>query len=103
MLNLSIRIEKLKILLVLFNKSFLFVQFPAIQTADLIDKDNPRGYSARSLMLLQHFFAEMVKLVDTLASGASGRKLVEVQVLFSVPKQGFKGFNEIQKPASHKA
>lgn len=86
MLSLSIRIEKLKILLVLFNKSFLFVQFPAIQTADLIDKDNPRGYSARSLMLLQHFFAEMVKLVDTLASGASGRKLVEVQVLFSVPK-----------------
>ncbi len=37
-------------------------------------------------LLLQQFFAEMVKLVDTLASGASGRKLVEVQVLFSVPK-----------------
>ena len=30
--------------------------------------------------------AGMVELVDTLASGASGRKLVEVQVLFSVPK-----------------
>ena len=36
-------------------------------------------------LLLQQFFAEMVKLVDTLASGASGRKPVEVQVLFSVP------------------
>ncbi len=32
------------------------------------------------------FYAGMVELVDTLASGASERKLVEVQVLFSVPK-----------------
>ena len=29
--------------------------------------------------------AGMVELVDTLASGASERKLVEVQILFSVP------------------
>ena len=29
----------------------------------------------------------MVELVDTLASGASGRKLVEVQILFSVPNK----------------
>ncbi|MEY3106726.1 MAG: hypothetical protein RIT35_896 [Pseudomonadota bacterium] len=28
----------------------------------------------------------MVELVDTLASGASERKLVEVQILFSVPQ-----------------
>ena len=56
-------------------------------------------------LLLQQFFAEMVKLVDTLASGASGRKLVEVQVLFSVPKsntinalliQFFKEFEKFQ-------
>ena len=29
--------------------------------------------------------AQMVKLVDTPASGAGGRKLVKVQVLFSAP------------------
>ena len=29
-------------------------------------------------------------MVDTLASGASGRKPVEVQILFSVPKKYFK-------------
>ena len=39
----------------------------------------------------------MVKLVDTLASGASGRKLVEVQVLFSVPYKGFKRTKEAQR------
>ena len=32
-------------------------------------------------------YAEVVELVDTLASGASARKGVEVQVLFSAPLQ----------------
>ncbi len=34
--------------------------------------------------------AEMVELVDTLASGASGGNPVEVRVLFSVPLNYFK-------------
>jgi hypothetical protein len=34
---------------------------------------------------LARLIAEVVKLVDTLASGASARKGVEVQVLSSVP------------------
>ena len=53
----------------------------------LIDKSWAHEYySALTDWLMSKSFAEMVKLVDTLASGASGRKLVEVQVLFSVPK-----------------
>jgi hypothetical protein len=48
-------------------------------------------------LLLQQFFAEMVKLVDTLASGASGRKLVEVQVLFSVPNKHTTRCKEAQR------
>ena len=38
-------------------------------------------------MLLKQLVAGMVELVDTLASGASERTLVEVQVLFSVPNE----------------
>ena len=34
--------------------------------------------------------AEVVELVDTLASGASGGNPVEVRVLFSVPLSNFK-------------
>lgn len=33
-------------------------------------------------------YAEVVELVDTLASGASGGNPVEVRVLFSVPLSG---------------
>ena len=36
---------------------------------------------------LQHFFqAQMVKLVDTLVSGTSDRKVVQVRVLFWAPQ-----------------
>ena len=46
--------------------------FPALDALD---------FSAR----MGRFFAEVVKLVDTLASGASGGNPVEVQVLSSAP------------------
>ena len=39
---------------------------------------------------LPRLIAEVVKLVDTLASGASARKGVEVQVLFWAPSPMFK-------------
>ena len=38
--------------------------------------------------------AEVVELVDTLASGASGGNPVEVRVLFSVPLSKFKIFQQ---------
>ena len=46
-----------------------------------------RRHNAQDQWGLKHRtrFAQMVKLVDTLASGASARKGVEVQVLFWAP------------------
>ncbi len=41
-------------------------------------------------------YAEVVELVDTLASGASGGNPVEVRVLFSVPLSEFTIRNESQ-------
>ena len=44
------------------------------------------GVSLRALWLIRDFpAAQVVKLVDTLASGASARKGVEVQVLSWAP------------------
>ena len=52
------------------------------------------GYAALARVALRSFqarihlcYAQVVKLVDTLASGASDRKVVEVQVLFWAPFQ----------------
>ena len=42
-------------------------------------------------------FAEVVELVDTLASGASGGNPVEVRVLFSVPLNKFKSLRNGSK------
>ena len=49
-----------------------------------IDKDQACPYSSPSFRVSE-IYAVVVELVDTLASGASGRKAVKVQVLSSVP------------------
>lgn len=62
------------------------------------NQDYKIPWSANSIRLLTHRrifvnvakLAEVVKLVDTLASGASGGNSVEVRVLFSVPLYEFK-------------
>ncbi len=56
-----------------------------------------------SQRLIQAPFAEVVKLVDALASGASGGNPVKVQVLFSAPSDVSKKLKKTQKPASCKA
>ena len=53
--------------------------------------------------LIQAPFAEVVKLVDALASGASGGNPVKVQVLFSAPSEVSNKLNKTLKPASQKA
>jgi hypothetical protein len=53
----------------------------AIAVANLL-----QTLTARLILSILATNAEMVELVDTLASGASGGNPVEVRVLFSAPK-----------------
>ena len=47
---------------------------------------SPASIDKGDVLEIHLVFAQVVKLVDTLASGASARKGVEVQVLFWAPE-----------------
>ena len=64
----------------MYRHNLVTVKLP-MYTCDLSASYMPEIKPIKVLQIL----AGMVELVDTLASGASERKLVEVQILFSVP------------------
>ena len=64
-----------------------------MRTSALSEQYNPIDNRSKKCIFPRH--AQMAELVDALASGASDRKVVEVQVLFWAPFQYFLQLNKL--------